>query len=543
MERIHTLYTTWGFRRQQKRHRLAYGRLTPDEAVVQLAGEGYIPLANNGENQSETTLYIPLEDSEHLLLVAPPDSSYQEQLGQILIHWPGAALIVDPEGNLYQQTGYFRETLWGKVYAIPGYRFNLARYFPFWDAEAARQLHTFLLPQCSPDEAWLRERSVSLLQALGHYSFAHRINPMQLLLDAANSDLLRVLAALDSVPAAQHLALVFTKGLSAQRALADPDVVRSFDLFCRELVPYQKLYATLDMQESEALLPHDWLTQPHSLYVTYPYAKQLALAGVTAALVEGVRQYHHTYGRFQKLLLVLPDDIARRLPPLDQVLTEASSYGITVVLTAPSLPALDALAADGEGATLAGRFAHQVWYPPNDQATAAHLSWLYGTKLQKSSESIGETESREKAALAPEAFLVWPREQVLVYTRRERPYRFVANQVKRATDLPQRLAPVPPKVVAAPRHPTAWLSAFAELVPFLLPNLDELLESATSEDESNGGGTAVVEPAAPAVQAGEIATPISSVDEVNEITKPDTDQEQMDTNIQKSQPTIVSKFR
>ncbi|MFZ1400853.1 MAG: hypothetical protein WAS33_28375 [Candidatus Promineifilaceae bacterium] len=543
MERIYTLYTTWGFRRQQKRYRLAQGRLAPAEAVGQLGGEGHIPLATIGENQSETTLYIPPEDSGHLLLVAPPDSGYREQLGQLLIHWPGAALIIDPEGNLYQQTGYFRETMWGKVYAIPGYRYNLARYFPFWDAEAARQLHTFLMPQCSPDETWLREHSVSLLQALGHFCFAHRINPMQLLLDAANSDLLRVLAALDSVPAAQHLALVFTKGLSAQQALADPGVVRSFDLFCRELAPYQELYATLDMENSETLLPHDWMTQPHSLYVTYPYAKQLAMAGITAALIEGVRQYHHTYGRFQKLLLVLPADIAQRLPPLAQVLTEASAYGITVVLTAPSLPALDVLAADGDGAALAGRFAHQVWYPPHDQATAAHLSWLYGTQLQKSSDPVRETESSEKAALAPEAFLAWPREQVLVYTRRERPCRFVANQVKRAADLPQRLAPVPPKVVAAPRDPTAWLAAFAELVPFLLPNLAELLASATSEDESNGVGTAVVEPAASAVQAGEPANSISSVGGESQITKPDTDPEKMDTDIQKSQPTIVSKFR
>ncbi len=539
MKSIQSLYTTWHFRRRQKQHRLAQGRLTPDEAVMQLSGEGYMPLATVWGTQNETTVHISPEDTGHLLLVAPPDSGYGEQLGQILIHWPGAALIIDPTGSLYRQTGYFRETVWGKVYAVPGYCFNLARYYPFWDAEAASRLHSFLISPGSKEEAWLRDRSVSLLQALGHYSFAHRINPMQLLLDAASTDLLSVLAALDSVPAARQLALIFSKGQPVQQALADPDVVRSFDLYCRALAPYQRLYPTLDMEESEALLPHDWMTQPRSLYVTYPYAKQLALAGITAALIEGVRQYHHTYGRFQKLLLVLPADIARRLPPLEQVLTEAASYGITIVLTAPSLSALDALAEDGNGAALAGRFAHQVWYAPNDQATAAHLSWLYGTQLQNLNDPSSGPECSEKAALAWEAFLAWPREQVLVYTRRERPYRFVANQVKRPADLPERLAPIPPKVAATPRDTSAWLSGLTGK-SYLLPDVEALPLQGVSDDVPKEKETAVADDQTPTVQDSERVSP--PIDGENVTTNPDTEQE-TEKGLKNSQPTIASKFR
>lgn len=525
MEKIRSLYTSWNYRRRQKQHRLVQGRLTPDEAVMHLAGEGHMPLATVWGTQNETTIHIPAEDAGHLLLVAPPDSGYSEQLGRILIHWPGAALIIDPTGSLYRQTGYFRETGWGKVYAVPGYRFNLARYYPFWDVEAASRLHRFLISLGSKEEAWLRGRSVSLLQALGHFCFAHRINPMQLLLDAASTDLLSVLAALESVPAARQLALIFSKGQSVQQALADPDVVRSFDLFCQALAPYQRLYPTLDMEESEALLPHDWMTQPRSLYVTYPYAKQLAIAGITAALIEGVRQYHHTYGRFQKLLLVLPADIAKRLPPLEQVLTEASAYGITVVLTAPSLAALDALAADGSGAALAARFAHQVWYPPHDQATAAQMSWLYGTQLQSPNDPSGEAERSEKAALVQEMFLAWPREQVLVYTRRERPYRFIANQVKRPSDLPERLAPIPPKVAATPRDTSAWFSGLIGM-PYLLPEIEERLDQGRSEE----GETAVADDQTPTRQDSEKAVPTDGennggkpavIDEPPKINEPD----------------------
>jgi hypothetical protein len=516
METIQTLYTTWRFRRQEKQHRLAQGRLTPDEAATHLAGEGHIPLAVVGDNQNETTLFIPPADEGHLLLVAPPDSGWQEHLLQILIHWPGAALIIDPEGSLYEQTGYFRETLWDKVYALPGYRFNLARYYPFWDAEAAKQLHHFLMPPGPADEAWLRSRSVSLLQALGHLSYAQKINPMQLLLDAANTDLLRVLVSLDGVPAARHQALIFTKGQPVPRALADPDVVRSFDLFCRALAPYQSLYPYFSLENSEELLPHDWLMQTRSLYVTYPYAQQIAMAGITSALIEGVRQYYHSFGQFKKLLLILPADIAQRLPPLEQVLTEAAAYGMTLVLTAPSLAALDVLAADGDGAALAGRFAHQVWYPPNDQATAAQMSRLYGTALPKPGGPAGAVDGGEKAALAPEMFLAWPREQVLIYTRRERPYRFVAHRMKRPSNLPERPAPVPPKVVATPRDPSAWLSYFAEAVPFLLPDINTLLERDAPVKRTKVK-TAVSDPPAPVRQAGATSPPLEKASETTDV--------------------------
>ncbi|MCB0013032.1 MAG: hypothetical protein KDE34_14065 [Anaerolineales bacterium] len=539
MEKIRSLYNTWHFRRRQKQHRLALGQLTPDEAVVQLTGAGHMPLASVWGNENKTTIHIPPDDAGHLLLVAPPDSGYGEQLGQILIHWPDAALVIDPAGTLYRQTGYYREMTWGKVFAVPGYRFNLARYYPFWDAEAARRLHSFLISSISKDEVWLRERSVSLLHALGLYSFAHRLNPLQLLLDAASADLLSVLAALAAVPAARQLALIFTKGQSARQALADPDVVRSFDLFCRALAPYQRLYPTLAMEASEALLPHDWMTQPRSLYVTYPYAQQLALAGFTAALIEGVRQYHHTYGRFQQLLLVLPTDMAQHLPPLEQMLTEASAYGITVVLTAPSLAALDALAADGNGAALAGRFAHQVWYPPHDQATAAHMSWHYGTRLQSSNGLLDEAESNEKAALAPEMFLGWPREQVLVYTRRERPYRFIANQVKRPADLPERPAPIPPKIVTTPRNSSAWLSGLIGL-PYLLPGTEQLSASGTPVHEPGDEETAVVNGQTSVVQDIALASP--AVDGESARTKPDIEGEE-ETSLKKSYPPNASKFR
>ena len=187
--------------------------MTTAEAAVRLSAEGHIPLAAVPGRKDNPHVAIPADGAGHLLLVAPPDSAWREQLAVTLAQWPAAALVVDSGGYLYRQTGYLRQTAWGNVYAIPGYRFNLARYYPFWDADAARRLLDFLMPPVPAGEEWLPAHLVTLVQALGYYSFHHKRNPLQVLLDAANTDLLRVLAALETVAQAGHHARRFTKGL------------------------------------------------------------------------------------------------------------------------------------------------------------------------------------------------------------------------------------------------------------------------------------------------------------------------------------------
>jgi hypothetical protein len=144
----------------------------------------------------------------------------------------------------------------------------------------------------------------------------------------------------------------------------------------------------------------------------------------------------------------------QRLPPIEQVLTEAATYGITIILTAESLPALNTLAADGDGAALAGRFAHQVWYPPRDRQTAEHMAWSYGTELPQTAE---DSHPEPKLMLAPHEVLAWSSEQVLVYTRQERPYCFLAEQVTLPADILLRLPPIPPRHTPPPRDHLAWL--------------------------------------------------------------------------------------
>ncbi|MCP5085527.1 MAG: hypothetical protein GY952_01790, partial [Rhodobacteraceae bacterium] len=299
---FNTPYQQWRWQRQQKQHRLTQGRLTTAEAAAQLSGDGAIPLASVPDSKKDSLISIPAEVEGHLLLVAPPDSQWRAHLISILVHWPSAALVVDPDGSFYQKTGQFRDTLWGKVYSIPGYRFNLNEYYRCWNGDAAAKLHRFLMWPVPAAETWPLDHSVALIHALGLYSFHHKRNPMQDLLDAAATNLLQVLEALATVPDAWHHGCRFTKGLSPRDALLDADVVHSFALFSQQMQRYQKTYASFTIESVSDVLPKAWTQVKHTLYLTYTMAEMSEMVGLVAALVDGIRRYHHTFGRYRKLL-------------------------------------------------------------------------------------------------------------------------------------------------------------------------------------------------------------------------------------------------
>ncbi|MCZ7674108.1 MAG: hypothetical protein M5U34_46780 [Chloroflexi bacterium] len=78
----------------------------------------------------------------------------------------------------------------------------------------------------------------------------------------------------------------------------------------------------------------------------------------------------------------------------------------------------------------------------------------------------------------PEELLAWPRERVLLYTRRERPCRCLAQQLLLPPDWPRRAPPLPPRQVSMPRNAHAWLPLAIEKLmdPDFLTNLSTLPE-------------------------------------------------------------------
>jgi hypothetical protein len=162
----------WRRTRQQKQHRLDQGRLTANEAATRLPDSGETPLATlRVSHGTMPTVFTTADKRGHLLIVAPPDRPWRDQLTLTLTHWPGSALVVDPDGRLYQQTAAGRQKVYGPVYAIPGYRLGATNLLRLWRLEEARQLHQFLLPDAIPltqtDEAVVANPTVALFCAVG----------------------------------------------------------------------------------------------------------------------------------------------------------------------------------------------------------------------------------------------------------------------------------------------------------------------------------------------------------------------------------------
>lgn len=455
---IQTLTQSWRLARRQKQHRLAQGRLTANEAASCLPDSGEMPLARLPVSHGATsTIYATAGNQGHLLIVAPSGNLWREQLRLTLSHWPGAALVVDPDGRLYRQTAALRQAEYGAVYAHPGYRLRFNNLLRLWHEEVAFQLHQLLMPQHSQSDSSIANhaatnRTVSLFCAVGFYSLVHKCNPFQLLLDMALTDMLSALAALETVPQARLHVRHFSKGQPPHLAIYDEGTVQAFSWFSHQLWRYQKAYSTFALPpDSKGIVPEQWFREKKTLYLTYTTSQMAELAGLVAAIVHSQLLAHQTFGGGRPLLLVLDAALANRLPDFAQFLTTASDYGITVVLTAPSLAALAAVAPVDSGETLAGQFAHQLWYAPRDRETAVHISTRYGTSLTKSGELV--------PALPAEEVLGWADETLLVVTRQERPYVLIGQSVKLPDGFPQRQPPLLPTAGTKPRTYDNWLPA------------------------------------------------------------------------------------
>lgn len=461
MEKIRSLNSTWHFRRQQKQHRLAQGRLTANEAATKLPEKGEMPLAHLPVSHGAApTVYAESENGDHLLIVASPGTAWREQLSLTLAGWPGAALVVDSDGQLYRQTGTLRQNLWGAVYALPGYRLRVNSLLRLWQPEIAYQLHQFLMPSgTQPNQETENtqiNRTVSLFCAVGLYSTAHMLDPFHLLLDVALTDMLTALAALETVPQARLYVRHFTKGQPPYLAIYDEASVHAFSWFSHELWRYQEAYDTFATPEvREAIVPEKWTKQKGTVYLTYTPSQLAEMAGLVAAIVSSQVAEHQTYGGGQPLLLVLDAALASRLPHFAQLLATAADYGITVVLIIPSVTALDKISPAGSGQMLAGQFAHQLWYPPRDSATAAQMACRYGTRLGENGETL--------PAVSAEELMAWPEDHILLVTRRERPYCVIGQPVRLPEDFPNRQPPLRPPSAATPRIYDRWLPELPDL--------------------------------------------------------------------------------
>jgi len=469
-------------KRKAEQHHKIQGQLKPEEAAKVLSIKMGIPLATV-KNKEKKPVKVGLDFATgqgHVLITAPTRAGKGLHLTDVLTHWPGAAVVVDPKSEQYRRTAGYRKQHVGPVFHVPGHQVHLAHYYNFRDPDDIQELHTQLTQADEDTQRVFADKSLHLFQAVGHFARAKKLNPLRVLLDAAEDDSARVLRGLESVPAARPFVRQFTNGQSPEQSMAhDRFVSSAHGTFSLRLFAYQKHIDTICPHTPKNTLPREWVSNKSTLYITYSLTELEGVGGVVASILAGLMRDHMAHGKKQRLLVAIDEIAAVQLRHLDTYLATVGGYGITLLIYSQSKSQIEGIYGRAGAESILSNCAHQVWYPPNDYATAKHLSDLYGTTLESQrsystanrsiwqgngqtktipQQSFSET-SVERPTYSPTALMALPRDTVLVFTERGQQVRFLGQRLDSRDSFNKLPAsPFPPKLPQTPRCYTEWSS-------------------------------------------------------------------------------------
>jgi type IV secretion system protein VirD4 len=455
---------------RQHRHRLAQGRLEEGEILARVPTARGVPLALAG-GREPATVSVPYAGGEgHVLVVAPTRAGKSLHLTEALLAWPGPVVCLDPKSEQLRRTAGERAKL-GPVYNIPGYSLRLADYYNLADGDDLAELHYHLLKPWQSREPIFANKSKPLFAAIAAYAAAHGLDPLRALLDAAASDPVALLLALERV--ALRDVRAFTNGLRASEYVHDRFATSAFGTFSTQLSDYQKHVETIAPGPGRPVIPRHWALHRSSLYITYSLNDLRGVSGVVAAILAALMRQQLQRGPGLGLLVAIDEFPAVELANANTYLATVGGAGVTMLLYAQNVAQLRALYGPDGAQALLGNCKHQVWYAPADPETARHVSELYGTALvpaqtRTHTRGIGREAAREQQgvseslvvqpALPPTAVMSLPKEQVVVQTESDRLYRFLGrrlNPLPRLAALPPP-PPLPTPPAAGERTYTVW---------------------------------------------------------------------------------------
>ncbi|MCA9986499.1 MAG: type IV secretory system conjugative DNA transfer family protein [Anaerolineales bacterium] len=447
--------THWQQQQAHQQLRRAQGQLSEAEAADKLAGEGFVPLAEaHGRYRQLAPINLPEQQLEgHLLVVAPPGRGQEAQLAATLYAWPDAAIVIDPSGEQYRRSGRFRQVMIGPVYQVPGYRISLDKYYLLHSPDDAAELYRYLMVTRDAAERPLLDHAYHLFVALGRYAQLKQLNAIQVLLDGAASPPSKVLPALDAEPGTRPWLRRFTNNKPPNLAQQDANTLAAFAAFSRQMRRYQAHFDTIcPEQVTKDILPRDWAGRKGTVYIGYDPAALAKLGGLIASIVAALVRYHLSYGQAQRLLVALDENVARHINHLEAWLRLLRDYEVMVRLAVPAATALQENRGPQRQDALLAHFDHQLWYPPNDLTTATAMSALLGVSWSPAGPG-----SQSQAMMTPAELMALPKDKVLVLTRRERQYRFLAYRVQLdEAETEVKPPPLPPKRPASLRYLMDW---------------------------------------------------------------------------------------
>ncbi|MBX3059867.1 MAG: type IV secretory system conjugative DNA transfer family protein [Anaerolineae bacterium] len=486
----------------------AQGRVEAKDVQEKLALKRGVPLVQVGEGKEKTLVGLDYDQSEgHVIVVAPTRAGKGLHLTDTLRHYPGPALVIDPKSEQFERTAALRRKL-GPVYRIPGHQVHLSAYYRHLrDRDETIELHYHLLRPWASSEPIFAEKALSLFTAVGLYAQARRLNPIQLLLDLAESNPVEALTALRMVEAARRHVDIFTNGAAPDAYQEDKFVTSALGNFTTRLAPYQKHIDTIappDLRRRELIVPPNWASQNATIYVTYSLNDLRAAGGVVAATIAAILRYQmqaqqELRASKQKMLVAIDELPAVGLRNIADYLSTCGGYGITLLLYVQSVAQLQELYGKEGLRAILSNCVHQLWYPAAEMETARFMSELYGTTLkanpmQSASRSARQQQDkegkaqrqtsnnqgaswswREGAVLSPNEMMALPKGQVLTTTLADRQYVFLGERLNSIHLFDQ--LPLPdglhlPRPFYRPRQYTDWqLLATAQAV---VPSSDDV---------------------------------------------------------------------
>lgn len=367
-----------------EKHRREQGRLTIEECKKEgllMEGAG-LPLgALTFENRERTEQMVGLTLPTlkgHLFVAGATQSGKGMHLTQTLLSLGEcAAVVVDPKGEQYERTAGVRAEI-GPIYRIPGNSLNLADYYNLSDMNDLTELHYHMMKPWADKQSIFANKVKFVFAAAAAYAQAHRLNPIQVLLDAAKSDPGNVLNAL--AEADYDAVMNFTNGDEPDDL--DKFAASSWGSFGTRMFDYQQHWHTITQSGTLGSIPLNWAAQKGTIYITYSFDQLKGVGGVVSAIVAALLRYQKSHNLKDQMIAAVDELPAVGLNNVDEYLATVAGYGISMILYVQSYSQLADIYGERKAETILSNCQHQVWYPPADQPTARRMSELYGTKME-----------------------------------------------------------------------------------------------------------------------------------------------------------------
>jgi len=383
-----------------EKHRQDQNRLTAAECreAGLVIGKYGLPLASLQENPKKRAKeMIGLRNDKlegHALVVGATRSGKGMHLTQTLLTADCAAVVIDPKGEQYARTAGYRAEHVGPVYNLPTNTLNLMDYYDLLSNTDLTELHFHLMKPWADKQSIFADKVKFVFAAAAAYAKAHKLNPLKVVLDAAQSAPGDALGAL--MEADYESVMNFTNGDDPGEM--DKFAASSWGSLGVRMFDYQQSWQTITTGGMLGSIPLDWAEQKGTIYITYPFDQLKGVGGVVSAIVAALMRYQKMHDRRDQMIVAVDELPTVGLNNIDEYLSTVGGYKITMLLYIQSFAQLVEIYGPQKAETILSNCQHQVWHPPADSPTAKRMSEIYGTK-KTLSEAFSRSDKDKKMEL------------------------------------------------------------------------------------------------------------------------------------------------